>query len=554
MMPASTRLLACWICLLAAVICLVFLPVSSDRDVFLLLAFILMTWLSVWLICRNHHTPDWTFIEGELLPDAQYRLPVVFLCGEISDNRSISMLPEACLIPVSNISDLMYAVRQLLIVRPDWGKQIAVCYCISPQQIHDHSAAEQSVFALRWQIIQLRRMTSLAVPLLISAGVATDKADSVYPLRKLFFAGGLRQVWQENTAPVCTTKWLQAEGAQALQHQVLLNALESWLLQNVLKVLSDKHADASAVRPYAVVLSLLPGVPGPTSLWNDWINQKTALCLTPVIPAASLLPHKNLLVLLPTGQGITPFIRLIRAMLFTFFIALTIAFCLVAWNNRSLIRQVTFDLRRYEFIPATNSDLKASAVRKLQDDALMLDDYARHGVPLKFGLGLYQGNHLHIPVLRAIATWLPAPQATKRSELPSSPVRLDSLNLFEAGEFRLKSGSQKILIQALVGIKAKPGWLIVISGHTDATGTPEGNRRLSLKRAEAVRAWMRDTGGVPDSCFAVHGYGSGRPVASNSSVEGRAANRRVEISLVPQANACQVPGGLNRSSQDDDQS
>ncbi|MDZ5683626.1 OmpA family protein, partial [Enterobacter hormaechei] len=70
----------------------------------------------------------------------------------------------------------------------------------------------------------------------------------------------------------------------------------------------------------------------------------------------------------------------------------------------------------------------------------------------------------------------------------------------------------------------------------------QSNQVLSLKRAESVRDWMRDTGDVPESCFAVQGYGESRPVATNDTAEGRALNRRVEISLVPQANACQAPG------------
>ncbi|WP_139152690.1 OmpA family protein, partial [Enterobacter cloacae] len=66
-----------------------------------------------------------------------------------------------------------------------------------------------------------------------------------------------------------------------------------------------------------------------------------------------------------------------------------------------------------------------------------------------------------------------------------------------------------------------------------------------------VRDWMRDTGDVPESCFAVQGYGESRPVATNDTAEGRALNRRVEISLVPQANACQLPGNIPAPSQDD---
>jgi hypothetical protein len=77
-----------------------------------------------------------------------------------------------------------------------------------------------------------------------------------------------------------------------------------------------------------------------------------------------------------------------------------------------------------------------------------------------------------------------------------------------------------MLVNSLVGIKAKPGWLIVVAGHTDNTGNPQLNQTLSLKRAEAVRDWMRDTGDVPESCFAVQGYGESRPVATNDT--GRA--------------------------------
>ncbi len=125
------------------------------------------------------------------------------------------------------------------------------------------------------------------------------------------------------------------------------------------------------------------------------------------------------------------------------------------------------------------------------------------------------------------------------------------MSLFDSGQSVLKTGSTRMLVNSLVGVKAKPGWLIVVAGHTDNTGTPQLNQTLSQKRAEAVRDWMRDTGDVPESCFAVQGYGASRPAATNDTPEGRALNRRVEISLVPQASACQIPGKNQASSQDD---
>lgn len=135
--------------------------------------------------------------------------------------------------------------------------------------------------------------------------------------------------------------------------------------------------------------------------------------------------------------------------------------------------------------------------------------------------------------------------------LMPEPVRLDSLSLFDAGSAILKPGSTKVLINALVGIKAQPGWLIVIAGHTDATGVTEQNLALSHARASAVRDWMQQMGDIADSCFAVQGLAANQPIASNGTEAGRTANRRVDIQLVPQVGACEqgaLAGETGRSS------
>lgn len=126
-----------------------------------------------------------------------------------------------------------------------------------------------------------------------------------------------------------------------------------------------------------------------------------------------------------------------------------------------------------------------------------------------------------------------------------SPVRLDSLSLFDAGSTELKPGSTKVLINALVNIKAQPGWLIVITGHTDTTGDAEQNLRISYARASAVRDWMQRMGDIPDNCFSVLGAAGRQPIASNDTASGRAANRRVDIQLVPQVEACVLPERSN---------
>jgi type VI secretion system protein VasL len=120
----------------------------------------------------------------------------------------------------------------------------------------------------------------------------------------------------------------------------------------------------------------------------------------------------------------------------------------------------------------------------------------------------------------------------------ADPVRLDSLMLFDAGSAEFNSDSTKVLINALGGIKARPGWLIVIVGHSDASGDAGQNLALSRARASAVRDWMQRMGDIPGSCFAVQGLAATQPITSNDTESGRAANRRVDIRLVPQEGAC----------------
>ena len=77
---------------------------------------------------------------------------------------------------------------------------------------------------------------------------------------------------------------------------------------------------------------------------------------------------------------------------------------------------------------------------------------------------------------------------------------------------------------------------IVISGHTDSTGTESANRTLSTGRANAVLGYLLDNDdGALDayqSYFCAAGYGETRPVASNATTAGRQANRRIEISII----------------------
>jgi outer membrane protein OmpA-like peptidoglycan-associated protein len=71
-----------------------------------------------------------------------------------------------------------------------------------------------------------------------------------------------------------------------------------------------------------------------------------------------------------------------------------------------------------------------------------------------------------------------------------------------------------------------------VMGHTDSTGSDDFNQSLSERRASSVAGYLGSRG-VQQARLATKGYGESQPVASNTTEEGRAANRRVEIRLVP---------------------
>jgi outer membrane protein OmpA-like peptidoglycan-associated protein len=74
--------------------------------------------------------------------------------------------------------------------------------------------------------------------------------------------------------------------------------------------------------------------------------------------------------------------------------------------------------------------------------------------------------------------------------------------------------------------------VIEVAGHTDSVGTDAYNQQLSVQRANSVAGYLSSRG-VTMQRMIVTGAGESRPIASNDTEAGRAANRRVEITIVP---------------------
>ena len=84
------------------------------------------------------------------------------------------------------------------------------------------------------------------------------------------------------------------------------------------------------------------------------------------------------------------------------------------------------------------------------------------------------------------------------------------------------------LLNKLQGMNTE---VMVTVGHTDSIGTDAYNQKLSMRRAEAVKAYIVSKG-VEQSRVYTEGKGETQPVADNATAEGRAKNRRVTVEVV----------------------
>jgi len=100
---------------------------------------------------------------------------------------------------------------------------------------------------------------------------------------------------------------------------------------------------------------------------------------------------------------------------------------------------------------------------------------------------------------------------------------------FDSAIIKKDSYSQLDEIGKAICSKELHGQNFAIEGHTDSIGTETYNRRLSLKRAEAVRDYLIGKFDIDGDRLKVLGHGEMRPIATNNTEEGRKKNRRVEI-------------------------
>jgi len=127
------------------------------------------------------------------------------------------------------------------------------------------------------------------------------------------------------------------------------------------------------------------------------------------------------------------------------------------------------------------------------------------------------------PMAKPPAPPPPPPAATKVTYAADAFFDFDKAVLKPEGKAKLDD-----LVDKVKGINLE---VIIAVGHTDSVGTDAYNQRLSVRRAEAVKAYLV-TKGIEKNRVYTEGKGEKQPVADNKTAEGRAKNRRVEIEVV----------------------
>lgn len=169
-------------------------------------------------------------------------------------------------------------------------------------------------------------------------------------------------------------------------------------------------------------------------------------------------------------------------------------------------------------------------------------DEPRFNLGLRIPLGGAPGRPIAAPT--PVPTPIPTPAPTV---VPPAPCALptdggalsltgckidDSFVLegleFEIDSAKIRSDDRETLDQSAAALKERPEIKIEIRGHTDSTASAEYNQGLSERRAASVKAYLVDKGIASDR-ISTRGFGKSMPIADNSTVEGRARNRRVEL-------------------------
>lgn len=157
-------------------------------------------------------------------------------------------------------------------------------------------------------------------------------------------------------------------------------------------------------------------------------------------------------------------------------------------------------------------------------------------VPPGVRYGLHAKKENYAPVSVSVDLTKNSGAATREIKLTLVPlqagnkIRLNNV-FFASNSAQLNKISHSELNRLVLLLKANRSLKIEIAGHTDNVGSADSNRKLSARRAAAVRQYLLSQG-IEKSRISARGYGETKPVADNGNEAGRRLNRRVEFSIL----------------------
>ncbi len=376
----------------------------------------------------------WTEMTGDAglssLPPETYRQPVVLVCGDMSahlfTDSPVRQVSEGLYLHVPDEEQLVAQVERLLTLRPAWASQLAVAYTVMPGMYRDAAVLTGRLRRFAHSMATVRRRAGVNVPWLLWSGLSgsplPERANSPW---FICTGGEIHVATSAETAS--PAQWLTQTSTQERSQQLcyLLKAesLMQWLNLNMLAALNGPETKCP---PLAMAVGLVPSLPAvDNNLWQLWITARTGLT-TDIADTGTdaTLPFPDaLLRRLPRQSGFTPLRRACVTMLGITTVAGIAALCLSATENRQLLRHIGDDLHQFYAVPAEEFITKARRLSVLKDDAIMLDGYYREGEPLRLGLGLYPGEQIRQPVLRAIRDYRPPEQKNGGDSLASGADR-----------------------------------------------------------------------------------------------------------------------------------
>lgn len=512
----------------------------------------------------------------ELLPARQrYRLPLFLVTGNSAKTffpsdlslaeQNIVVSSEAVWIYVEEFTELPIVFDSLVARWPDMLGRIGVFLALSPEEESKAGLFTAKLQAFRQSWVDTCRVAKYRLPVYVSAHIGLDNLhyhdDAALPVYWYQLIEGQLYLLDEYLSPL--GNWINdkainsVERQQRLSIRAMLNEYQKWVKSNILDILCDEKQPISKCMPVGTVIYPLSNQQTNDNLVERMFTNITTLSLPndKAMGQQTVTPPDKLVQFMPIAYPNTPIRKAVCNMIIMTSLFFMAALGASYSNNIRLTEQILSDIKHYDLVPRGNKDEKFDALAILKADKSLLNEYFKQGEPVRLGLGLYHGQILVEPLSEAISRYMPpTTERPKRSvksfylkELPPVIVEpditlnLDSLSLFDSGKSTLKSESPRVLIDALFQIQAylkandNKSYFVLIEGHTDSTGDPNKNRLLSLDRAASVRDWFVEHSNLPNiTHFATGGYGAEKPVAENSTPEGRAKNRRVEITLVPQ--------------------